>query len=218
MKNGNGPWTNVWIGSVVSDQSKIQTGFNGKAVITMNNGSRLTIGKATLIGMEKYGTGKYGSQTNVNLRIGSITANIAKRNQGRNYFRVRTPTAVAGVRGTIEHISYLPDRGTEVTLIESAADVINRQGVTAKVPQGTSAQSKKGSPLTRPLEKAKMDRKVKLIHNGMNQEERKGVMHLKGHQVGTPEQWKKMQKDIHQIRYQNRFDLREQKIVELEKL
>lgn len=218
IKNGGSSWQSVRIGTRVTDKSKIQTGFNGKAVVTMNNGSRITVGKATLIGMEKYATGKYGSQTNVNLRIGSITASVSKRNKGRNYFRVRTPTAVAGVRGTVEHISYLPDRGTEVTLIESAADVINRQGAVAKVPQGTSASAKKGAPMKRPLEKAKMQRRVKLMHPGMNREERKGAMNFKGHQMGNPEQWKKMQKNMMRMRHRNRFDLREQRIMELEKL
>ncbi len=217
IQNGSEAWKNINIGTTVLDTSRIQTGYNGKVTVTMINGTRMAIGKATLIGMEKFATGEYGTQTNVNLRIGTITAYVAKEDKSRNYFRVRTPTAVAGVRGTVEQISYLPDSGTEVTLIESAADVINRQGIAAKVPQGSAARSHAKEGMQRPLDKAKMDARVRMENPGMDREERKGAAHLKG-VVGNPGQWKAMQKDMRRLRHIDRFDARKGRIMELERL
>ncbi|GEM_PF-2765256 len=217
IQNGSEAWKDVNIGTPVLDTSRIQTGYNGKVTVTMINGTRMAIGKATLIGMEKFATGGYGTQTNVNLRIGTVTAYVAKNDTSRNYFRVRTPTAVAGVRGTVEQISYLPDSGTEVKLIESAADVINRQGLAAKVPQGSAARSHGKEGLQRPLDKAKMDARVRMENPGMGREERKGVAHFRG-VVGNPGQWKAMQGDMRRLRHINRFDSRKGRVMKLERL
>lgn len=137
-----GQWQNAKIGSHLDANTELQTGPNGKATLLFPNGSKVSLSPGTLASLDSYGIGSYGTQTNMSLRMGRMNADIAKVNDAnaRNHFRVRTPTVVAGVRGTIQDIGYTPDKGTDVTLSESSSEVTDKTGRSTVVPQGGSAQ------------------------------------------------------------------------------
>lgn len=141
-REGKGKWQNAKIGSALNTNTELQTGPNGKATLLFPNGSKVTLNPGTLASLDQYSTGPYGTQANMSLRMGRMNADIAKVNDAntRNHFRVRTPTVVAGVRGTVQEVSYTPDKGSEVTLLESSAEVTDKSGRSAVVPQGGSAQ------------------------------------------------------------------------------
>lgn len=137
-----GKWQNAKIATHLDANTELQTGPNGKATLLFPNGSKVTLSPGTLASLDSYGIGPYGTQTNMSLRMGRMNADIAKVNDAntRNHFRVRTPTVVAGVRGTIQDIGYTSDKGTDVTLVESSSEVVDKSGKTTVVPQGGSAQ------------------------------------------------------------------------------
>jgi len=55
---------------------------------------------------------------------------------------------VAGVRGTIQEVSYLPDKGCEVKMHESASDIVDRHRAKSVVPQGGKTQVTPAETLT----------------------------------------------------------------------
>ena len=132
-----GHWENAKLGAVLLANTELQTGPRGKAVLIFQNGSKVSLSPGTLVSLDQYTTGAYGSQTNMSLRIGRVNADIAKlEGTQRNHFRVRTPTVVAGVRGTLEEVGYSPDKGTEVKLEESSSDLVDKTGHKTHVPEG----------------------------------------------------------------------------------
>lgn len=139
------PWKEAKPGTALEVDAEIQTGPRARLTIAFPNGSTLVLNALTRIVLDKYSVGAFGSQVIMNLQGGTITANIAryKTPDQRNYFQVRTPTVVAGVRGTIEEISYSPDRGTQVRMIEHGADVVDRHRARGIVPEGGKANATK---------------------------------------------------------------------------
>ncbi len=145
-----GKWQNAKIGTQLQSETELQTGPNGKATLLFPNGSKVTLNPGTLASLDQYGSGPYGTQTNMSLRMGRMNADIAKVNDAnaRNHFRVRTPTVVAGVRGTIEEVGHTADKGTEVILQESSSEVVDGNGRSSIVPQGGKSQITTGGTTT----------------------------------------------------------------------
>lgn len=137
-----GKWSNATIGMPLSDNTELQTGPTGKATLIFPNGSKITLNPGTLASLDQYAAGPYGTQTNMSLRVGRMNADIAKVNDSnkRNHFRVRTPTVVAGVRGTLQEVGHTADKGSEVKLVESSSDVVDKHGRQTHVPQGGASQ------------------------------------------------------------------------------
>jgi hypothetical protein len=140
-----GHWKEAKPGTALEVESEIQTGPRARLTIAFPNGSTLALSALTRVVLDKHSVGSFGSQVIMNLHGGTITANIAryKTPDERNYFQVRTPTVVAGVRGTIEEVSYSPDRGTQIRMIEHAADVIDRRRSRSMVPEGGKTHATK---------------------------------------------------------------------------
>jgi hypothetical protein len=150
FREKNGKWQNARIGTSLNTDTELQTSATGRATLLFPNGSKVTLNPGTLASLDQYATGNYGSQTTMSLRLGRMNADIAKVNSAntRNHFRVRTPTIVAGVRGTVEEVGYSPDKGSDVKLVESSADVVDKNGRASVVPQGGSSHITTGGTTT----------------------------------------------------------------------
>lgn len=135
-----GKWQNAKIGSPLNDNTELQTGPTGKASLIFPNGTKVVLKPGTLASLDQYTTGSYGTQTNMSLRVGRMNADIAKVNDAnvRNHFRVRTPTVVAGVRGSNADVSN--GTRTNVRMNEHSMDLMNNSGQQIRVPQGGSSQ------------------------------------------------------------------------------
>jgi hypothetical protein len=85
-------------------------GPNGKNEVVISSASRLFIEKAGSAGSGKSGT-------SLALESGAIRSNVKKKysGEGEDVFKVRTPNAVAGVRGTIFMMSF--DSKTKVSAL-----------------------------------------------------------------------------------------------------
>ena len=170
VRTSGGSWNRATSGMSISDNTEIQTSLKGKAVVQMTTGSSVSINPGSLMSFDKFATGSYGTATDVSLKMGRITAVVARHPDARNHFRVKTPTAVAGVRGTTEEIGYSPDLGTEVILHESSADIIGANGQRSFVPQGGSASATEQQMLP-PGEMANREESVVLGNNSMSSDE-----------------------------------------------
>ncbi len=144
-----GKWQNARIGTALTPNTELQTSPTGKATLLFPNGTKVTLKPGTLAALDQYTTGSYGTQTNMSLRVGRMNADIAKVNDAnvRNHFRVRTPTVVAGVRGSNTDISN--GTSTNIYMSEHSMDVTNRNGQQIRVPQGGGTQVT-GTQMLRP--------------------------------------------------------------------
>ena len=157
-----GKWQNAKIGIALTPNTELQTSPTGKATLLFPNGTKVTLKAGTLASLDQYTTGSYGTQTNMSLRVGRINADIAKVNDAnvRNHFRVRTPTVVAGVRGSNTDISN--GTSTNIYMNEHSMDVTNRNGQQIRVPQGGGTKVT-GTQMLRPDQLESRDNTVTLV-------------------------------------------------------
>jgi len=201
VNNGNG-WKRARRGMLVTDTSKVQTSVRSTAMIAFANGSRVKVRHTTFISMAGFASGKYGTATNVNLKMGGITAYISKAKGGkRNRFRVRTPTAVAGVRGTIEEVTYSPDFGTQVNLLESTAEVINAVGKRVVVPQGATAETTRNGKMVKPYQAMTRKTRVRKVMLGMSGKERRSQFRAGGSRMRNPSDWRSLIRNTERKRF-----------------
>lgn len=113
-------WMNIFQDDV------IETGEDGKVRILLNDSSVITLsGSSKLRVSEQVYDPKGGERRSLfNLFRGKVRAVVSKYvNAARSKFEIHTPTAVAGVRGTIEEVSYNPDTNqSALFLYEGSAD------------------------------------------------------------------------------------------------
>lgn len=133
-----GHWQDAKLGQNLMPETELVTGPRAKAILIFPNGSTMALSAFTQVTIDRYGTGSFGTNAEVTLRSGRMIAKISryKSTDQRNYFRVRTPTVVAGVRGTVQEISYTPDKGTEIRMLESSSEVLDRTRAHTVVPDG----------------------------------------------------------------------------------
>lgn len=134
----DGHWKDARLGQTLFAGTELETGPRSNVILIFANGSTLALNSLASIVLDKYATGPQGTQTILSLRSGRLLAKITKnKNIGeQNHFHVRTPTIVAGVRGTIQEISYFPDKGSEIKMHESGSDIIDRVRGKTLLPQG----------------------------------------------------------------------------------
>jgi len=186
VKEAGGVWQKAATGKNLTEKMKLNTGIKSSAVIQFKNGNLLKIKAGTLIDLEKVTTSLNGDLTNVSLYLGSVTAIVLKQNDSRkhNQFRVRTPTAVAGVRGTIEEISYYPDLGTTVNLLESSAEIISALGESSIVQEDTSAETDHHNRLEDSSVTTTKKIHLLLLNSTMSDEERRDAFHARDPRIG----------------------------------
>lgn len=145
-----GQWKDAKLGLALPAFTELETGPRSKVILVFANGSTLALNSLTSVMLDKYGTGSYGSQVVMSLRSGRLLAKIPKNKNGaqRHHFYVRTPTVVAGVRGTIEEISYSPDRGSEIKMHESGSDVVDRNRAKTLLPHGGQSTANREGAMT----------------------------------------------------------------------
>ena len=142
-------------GSSVENGDSVTTGDASTAVVQLPDGSRVKLRAGTRAVVTWPGP-KNDSLTEVFLSVGSAFAKVTKRLAGQK-FQVRTPTAVAAVRGTEFFTAYGRPRGKDKDLwvcvnegsVELTASASKKPLV---VPAGQGVLIKGGRSLTKPQE------------------------------------------------------------------
>jgi len=89
------------VGMKVTEGYSIVTGVDGRAKIVMSDKNILNINPETQLKIETYKNEGGNKKVELSLPEGSVRAMVnQKYDDNKNTFRVKTPTAVAGVRGT----------------------------------------------------------------------------------------------------------------------
>ncbi|WP_035588474.1 FecR family protein [Hippea jasoniae] len=102
LKNGKPPFIKAKVGDTVSQSDIVSTGVNSTAVIKFFDGNKITISSNSRVILNEYLSKE---KALIKLTKGKVTATVVpkvvrKIKQSKNYFKIETPIAVAGVRGT----------------------------------------------------------------------------------------------------------------------
>ncbi|MBT0664457.1 FecR domain-containing protein [Geobacter pelophilus] len=151
MRGGALPAVPVKTGDQVQTGDFIRTKSNARAEVTFNDGNILKIAQRSRVDVAEYRSAGSGDSRKFNLPRGKVQAVVTKGGTGENKgsrFEIRTPNAVAGVRGTDFFVFH--DRNvTGVLVKEGSVYAFNPkmpQNVVT-VPAGTiTTVSEKGAP------------------------------------------------------------------------
>lgn len=113
------------IGSKVIAGEIIQTKGNSKAKLIFSNGDSLNVGAGSSIMMPKPLNKTKDKETELNVIYGKIRAIISKESP-RNNLKIKTNTAVAGVRGTDVYLHHNLQTGTRVSVIRGQVEVVSK--------------------------------------------------------------------------------------------
>jgi hypothetical protein len=97
-----GAVTKARVGAKVFPQDTIITGKDARAKIVMTDNNEINVSPDSQIALEKYEYKPEEGKKDVliNVLYGKVRSKVEQKYEGENKFQVKTPSAVAGVRGT----------------------------------------------------------------------------------------------------------------------
>lgn len=114
---GEHGWKTAKLYSTIHDGDQIKTKSESRCETKLNDRSIIRIGENTTF---SFAADQLGKNIAAEIKTGRVWANISKLSI-RNSFRVKTPTAVCAVRGTIYRID--ADSSTKVMVYQGSVDV-----------------------------------------------------------------------------------------------
>ena len=138
----NEPSLPLVVGSSLVEGDRLQTGKDGFATLELADGTHLIIPPNTSLELGKLRQTVLTGATDriVNLQHGEVDSEVTHATRKDDRFQIRSPSVVAGVRGTSFHVSY--DGGNESTAVEVLDGAV---GVDAA--QGGAGAPAPGTPL-----------------------------------------------------------------------
>ncbi|MGZ3773691.1 MAG: FecR family protein [Pseudobdellovibrionaceae bacterium] len=152
VKSANQQKPKVKVGDKVFPGDVVECGADGRAKIVMSDRNVINISPDTKLEIQKYENNGTSKNVELNLLQGKVRNNVEQKYDGeKNKFLVKTPTAVAGVRGTQFFTSF--DPGTRITSVVTLrgavtlapANVTNGNAKPVVVKKGESTSMAPGS-------------------------------------------------------------------------
>jgi hypothetical protein len=120
-------WVDLKSGMKLAQGTKISTGVNSSIVLDIN-GDTITIRQMTMIKIEENMLSTTESNTKIGLKRGGLNVRVAKLKTLKTSFKVSTPVATSSVRGTWEDVTFGPNRGMIVKVLEGEVFTENNFG------------------------------------------------------------------------------------------
>lgn len=139
------------VGDKIFQGSTVETGANGRAKIIMSDRSVVHVSPESNVKIAAYGTTDGKKNVEVQLSQGKIRSEIKGSYGESNKFLIKTPTAVAGVRGTDFLVNH--DVKTNTTELTTFRGVVELTPVKNGVPSGPPVLIKQNQKSTVSAEK-----------------------------------------------------------------
>jgi hypothetical protein len=124
-------------GSVRADDT-IRTGADSAALLAMADGTELAVGEEAEVTLEEFISQAGASIGKFTLDVAAGAMRFATGNMAKSAYTIRTPSAVAAVRGTIFSL-YVTEGGETYIAVEEGTVVIrSRRGTKFTVPAGAA--------------------------------------------------------------------------------
>lgn len=123
---GGGPSLPLVVGGTLVEGDRVQTGENGFATLELADGSHIVVPPGASLDLATLRQTALTGSTDrvVNLHRGQVNTEVTKATRKDDRFQIRSPSVVAGVRGTSFRVNYDGDKGsTAVEVIEGAVGV-----------------------------------------------------------------------------------------------
>lgn len=139
----------VQVGTDLGPRDLLQTGASGRVEVACSDGTRVTLGPDTQIGLGDL-VGEQGDDASIGMSLHRGIARFLAPVRTWGSFNVFGPVAVASVRST-EWIMETPESGTNVFVREGVVEVQSKRGQTARLsptygidvaPDGTMGEPK----------------------------------------------------------------------------
>ncbi len=113
------PWQNVSVGDILPAQTSVKTGKNSATLIALQGGHVLRVGSETTVQLREVGRERSFSFEVLSGKIWSLVRSANKPAK----FEVETPSAVAGVEGTL--FAVIHDQANEETVVSTHQGTVN---------------------------------------------------------------------------------------------
>jgi len=100
LKQGKTSWRPLSVGRKLHHQDIVKTSTESRAVLSIPGSCEMHVGENSLVAVELENMPNGGRMSAINVKRGKILVNVKKIVGSKDAFLVRTPTAVAAIRGT----------------------------------------------------------------------------------------------------------------------
>ncbi len=113
---------------LVQAGEQLRTGADGRCTLNWIDGTRIRMEPRTKLTVQKCQVYKGAEQSAFRLDIGKIWIRVLRTLSQQDKFLINTPTATAGVRGTIFAVEVAADGSTEISVYEGQVAVSSDDG------------------------------------------------------------------------------------------
>lgn len=135
QKKAQNQWLPLRVGAKVYESELIRTLVESQAIISLPDGSSLTIEENAIVVLEKVFSKKGSKETSLNIKSGLLHFDVQKQAGKTGSFKFKTGTATAAIRGTNGAIGVAKNR-LFASLAEGALEVQDAQGNTILLKKG----------------------------------------------------------------------------------
>lgn len=119
-------WTNAAVGQAIKQQDVIKTGDDGQALLVFSDKSSIALKPKTEVSVDELVWTEVAKKAGLSMSAGALRA-IVKKIDTPSDFKVKTPTAICGARGTVFYLVVTPSE-TRVFVTDGAVDFSNVDG------------------------------------------------------------------------------------------
>ncbi len=142
-------WTQATAGQILKKNDSIKTEADGKAVLEFPNNNSVSLKPKTEISIEELVWDAAAKKVGINMTSGELKTVLNKVDTPSD-FKIKTPTAICGARGTIFYVVVFAD-GTGVYVEQGLVEFLNTiSGQSYTVYEGNRSDSNSDGSITEP--------------------------------------------------------------------
>lgn len=144
-----GNWTPVSVGSILSEGTKIKTAKDSEVFLKWSGDYVVKVSGLTMLELTKMQSSGKTANSQISLTQGRVFSKVKKLATADSSFEVKTPAAIAGVRGTGFRCDFTPGEPAVFAVAEGSVSV-GAAGEVVDVGEGMMSQVEEGDVPSEP--------------------------------------------------------------------